>query len=48
MPNTYIDAYKYSKFDSFEFPVTEKNREKKQQIEGAWYFFRYNDPWRGK
>jgi OmpA-OmpF porin, OOP family len=41
MPNTFIAAYNYSQFDSFGFPVTEKKRESKQQIEGARYFFRY-------
>jgi OmpA-OmpF porin, OOP family len=41
MPNTFTLGYVYKKFDSFEFPITENNKEKKQQIEGGHYFFHY-------
>jgi OmpA-OmpF porin, OOP family len=41
MPNTRAIAYSYRKFDSFGFLVTENNKEKTQQIEGALYFFHY-------
>ncbi len=43
MPNTFIAAYSYSKFDSFAFPITENSRAKNEQVEGARYFFRYRN-----
>ena len=42
MPNTFISSYAYMKFDSFDFPIIENKKEKKQTVEGAHYFFRYN------
>jgi len=42
MPNTYISSYNHLKFDSFDFPVKDGNREKKQPVEGAHTFIRYN------
>jgi outer membrane protein OmpA-like peptidoglycan-associated protein len=41
MPNTFIQSYSYSKFDSFDFPITENKKEKNQTIEGPRYFYRY-------
>jgi OmpA-OmpF porin, OOP family len=41
MPNTRTLGYTYNKFDSFDFPVTENNKEKSQSVEGARYFFHY-------
>jgi outer membrane protein OmpA-like peptidoglycan-associated protein len=41
MPNTFTLGYVYKKFDSFDFPITENKKEKKQQVEGALYFYHY-------
>ena len=41
MPNTFIRSYKSSVFDSFTFPVTENNKEKKQDVEGKLCFAIY-------
>ena len=41
MPDTFISAYTYSKFDSFDFVVKDGNREKKEPVEGARTFLRY-------
>ena len=41
MPNTFLQTYNFSRFDSFAFPVKEGNREKKEMVEGARTFIRY-------
>jgi OOP family OmpA-OmpF porin len=42
MPDTFIQAYNYLKFDAFEFPTARVNGQlKKEHVEGEKYFIRY-------
>lgn len=41
MPNTFINNYSYSKFDSFAFPVAQGKAKIKQPVEGQKYFIYY-------
>ena len=42
MPGYYIEDYRDSQFDSFEFTVTENGVDKKVPVEGHLYSFRYD------
>jgi len=41
MPDTFIRAYAYSKFDSFAFPITQGKKEVSQDVEGPKYYIGY-------